>query len=100
MWCDVLQLAKIVLTTVDYIEKEDLQVKEVYCNKKSVGANEFYKSLQQGNEIKIVFEVRLLDYDEETDYVIYNFKKYKVVRTYEVDSETIELHCSLKEGKA
>lgn len=100
MWCDTLELAKVTVSKDDYgYEVETPTSIEVFCNKKSVGTNEFYKSTQQGFEIKYVFEVKLLDYDEETDYVVYNKKQYKVVRTYEVDSENIELHCTLKEGK-
>lgn len=98
MWCDIAELGRLNLVVNDNgVEEEQLSYKEVFCNEKSVGTNEYYKSSQNGNEIKVVFEVKQIDYEKE-QYVIYEGETYKVVRTYKSNSEDIELHCALKEG--
>ena len=98
MWCDVLELGKIEIIVNDNgVEEKRLISREVFCNEKSVTTNEFYQSSQNGNEIKLVFEVKQIDYEKE-QYIIYEGEIYKVVRTYKPNSEDIELHCALKEG--
>lgn len=98
MWSDLLELGKLnIIVNENGVEEEILTTREVFCNEKSVGMNEFYKSSMEGREIKIIFEVKLIDYEKE-QYVIYEGNKYEVIRTYKVNSEDIELHCTLKEG--
>lgn len=62
----------------------------VYADIKSVGRNEFYKAKNAGIEPTYVFE--LSDYSEYggEKLVIYDGKRYKVVRTY-VSDMRIEL---------
>lgn len=98
MWCDTLELGKLKIIVNDNgVEEETLTTKEVFCNEKSVTTNEYYKSSQNGNEIKLVFEIKQIDYERE-EYVIYEGETYKIIRTYKTNSEDIELHCALKEG--
>lgn len=98
MWSDTLELGKLkVIVNDNGVEEETLIKREVFCNEKSVTTNEYYQSSQNGNEIKVVFEVKQIDYEKE-QYVIYEDETYKVVRTYKINSEDIELHCALKEG--
>lgn len=98
MWCDTLDLGKLnVIVNDNGVEEEGLITREVFCNEKSVTTNEYYQSSQNGNEIKIIFEVKQFDYEKE-QYVIYEGESYKIVRTYKSNSEDIELHCALKEG--
>lgn len=70
---------------------------EVYCREKSVTSDEFYKSCQEGNEIKVVLEIKQLDYSKE-QYVIYEDELFKVKRTYKTNKENIELHLIREEG--
>lgn len=98
MWSDTLELGRLkVIVNDNGVEKETLITREVFCNEKSVTTNEYYQSSQNGNEIKVVFEVKQIDYEKE-QYVIYEGEAYKVARTYKINSEDIELHCAFKEG--
>ncbi|MBD7914557.1 phage head closure protein [Clostridium sp. Sa3CUN1] len=98
MWCDILELATLsVIANDNGVEDKTFITREVFCNEKSVTTNEYYQSSQNGNEIKIIFEVKQIDYEKE-QYIIYENETYKVVRTYKTNSEDIELHCALKEG--
>lgn len=98
MWGDILELGKLkVIANDNGVEEEKLDLREVFCNEKSVTTNEYYKSSQNGEEIKLVFEVKQIDYEKEK-YVVYEGETYKVIRTYKTNSEDIELHCALKEG--
>lgn len=98
MWSDTLELGRLKIIVNDNgVEEENLIKKEVFCNEKSVTTNEYYQSTQNGNEIKIVLEVKQIDYEKE-QYVVFENDTYKVVRTYKTNSEDIELHCILKEG--
>lgn len=98
MWCDTLELGKLEVVVNDNgVEENNLITREVFCNEKSVTTNEYYQSSQNGNEIKVVFEIKQIDYEKE-QYIIYENETYKVIRTYKTSSEDIELHCALKEG--
>lgn len=98
MWSDTVELGKLDIVVSDNgVEEEKLVYREVFCNEKSVTTNEYYQSSQNGNEIKIIFEVKQIDYEKE-QYVIYENETYKIIRTYKTNSENIELHCALKEG--
>ena len=98
MWCDTLELGKLeIITNENGVEEERLTTREIFGNEKSVSTNEYYKSSQNGNEIKVIFEVKQIDYGKE-QYVIYEGETYKVVRTYKTNWEDIELHCAFKEG--
>ena len=98
MWFDTVELGKLVIVTNDnMVEEEKLVTREVFCNEKSVGTNEFYLSNKHGNEIKVILEVKQIDYEKEP-YVVYENETYKVMRTYKKDTENIELHCALEKG--
>ena len=98
MWCDTLELGKLKIIVNDNgVEEETITTREVFCNEKSVTTNEYYQSSQNGNEIKIIFEVKQIDYGKE-QFVLYENETYKIIRTYKTNSEDIELHCALKEG--
>lgn len=98
MWCDTLELGKLKIIVNDNgVEEETITTREVFCNEKSVTTNEYYQSSQNGNEIKIIFEVKQIDYEKE-QFVLYENETYKIIRTYKTNSEDIELHCALKEG--
>lgn len=100
MWSDICELATLkVIVNDNGVEETTFTKNEVYCNEKSVTSDEYYKSCQEGNEIKVVLEVKQVDYNKES-YVFYEDGLYKVKRTYKTNSEDIELHCALKEGLA
>lgn len=79
-------------------EEESEVIKSgVFANSKSIRSSEFYQSSQQGYKLEKMFEIRVDEYNEEP-YLIFEGKKYKIERTYQKNTEIIELVCSLKQG--
>ena len=98
MWNNVCELAEVkVITNENGFEEKSLITNEVFCEEKSVTSDEYYKSCQEGEEVKVVLVVKQIDYNKQK-YVIYEDEQYKIKRTYKVNSEDIELHCVMKEG--
>ena len=67
--------------------------RQVYANKKSVRQSEFYQAAMVGLRPELMFEVRTVEYQGEPK-LEYDGKEYRIIRTYEKDSETIELICA------
>lgn len=107
-WSDVITLIKPVPPTEATNENgfdlpsQDEQSRSIFCNKKSVGYSEFYKSQQAGYKAELKVDVYLLDYKDfyPPDYlgerlVEFEGLRYKVLRTYESSNgEFIELTLS------
>lgn len=65
---------------------------EVFANKISVKRAEFYQAQAAGFKPEKVFEIRTIEFDEDKHtHVKYNGKIYKILRTYEKDSEITEI---------
>ncbi|ABJ09623.2 hypothetical protein [Bacillus phage 1] len=64
----------------------------VLCNVKSVGRNEFYSAATAGLRPSIVFVIHGYEYDGEQE-VEFESVKYRVIRTYSVSFEEVELTC-------
>lgn len=62
----------------------------VFCNSKSVGYAEYFKSQQTGKVVERKCDVHKADYEGE-DTVEMDKKRYFVLKTYEIDDDTIEL---------
>jgi SPP1 family predicted phage head-tail adaptor len=71
--------------------------RQVFCEKKSVSSDEFFKAGQNGLKAKYVFIVHLQDYQEEIK-VKYGNNIYSIYRTYERKDEKVELYCEVKAG--
>lgn len=65
----------------------------VFCNKKPVGYNEFFKSQQLGIVVSFKVEVHKVDYNGQL-LAEYGGKRYTVLKTYEIDDDIIELTLS------
>lgn len=78
-----------------YLNTEIIGEKLVFCNVKSASQSEFYKALEAGYNIAIVFDVRYADYSGEK-LIRYGGTEYKVIRTYRTTIDNIELSCSEK----
>jgi SPP1 family predicted phage head-tail adaptor len=63
----------------------------IYANKKSVRSSEFYQASQSGYRLDLMFEIRSIDYEDES-HLKFNEKPYEIVRTYD-KGEIIELVC-------
>lgn len=62
----------------------------VFCNMKSVGYSEYYKSQQTGKEAKRKCDIHRADYEGE-DTVEVDGQRYFVLKTYDINDDTIEL---------
>jgi hypothetical protein len=62
----------------------------VFCNKKSVGYSEYFKSQQTGKVVESKCEVHRADYEGE-ETVEMDGKRFFVLKTYDIDDDTIEL---------
>lgn len=62
----------------------------VFCNKKSVGYSEYFKSQQTGKVVEAKYEVHKEDYEGE-DTAEIEGKRFYILKTYEIDEDTIEL---------
>ncbi len=64
----------------------------IYCGLKSIGRNEFYAAAKSGLRPEIVFVIHNYEYSDERE-ILFEGKRYKVIRTYLLDFEEIELTC-------
>lgn len=71
----------------------------VFCNKKNVGYNEYFKSQQAGTTVNFKCEVHTVDYNGEV-LAEFEGKRYSILKTYEIDDDTIELTLSDLREKA
>ncbi len=62
----------------------------VFCNKKSVGYSEYFKSQQTGKVVEAKCDVHRADYEGE-DTVELDGQRFFVLKTYDIDDDTIEL---------
>ena len=68
--------------------------RDVFAEIRSVGYNEFYAAKSAGIEPSIVFVLQdYMEYNGEK-VVLYDSKRYRVVRTY-TNGQTIELTCEV-----
>lgn len=65
-------------------------LRTVFCNKKSVGYSEYFKSEQTGKVVESKCEVHKADYEGE-DVAELDGKRFFVLKTYDVDDDIVEL---------
>ena len=73
---------------------EDVEV-TILCRKKKVTRSEFYQANQAGLRPSLVVEVHNFEYDNQEN-ALFEGKKYRVLKTYPIDSEILELTLSEK----
>lgn len=71
---------------------KEFEKREVFCNEKGVKRNEFYQAQAQGYRPELCIEIKALEYDKEGHFE-YNGTMYRVIRTYPVKNECLELIC-------
>lgn len=86
-WCDAVTLILTVPPAEEtnnngFAELPAEQSRLVFCNKKSAGYSEFYKSKQDGYKAELKLDLHTQDYNGET-LVEFEGRRYKVLRTYE-----------------
>lgn len=93
IWRDVGYLCKKV-ETLDKLRKPQKSFKKrlVYCNEKGVKRSEFYQAQAQGYKPELCVELKAIEYHQE-EYFEFDEKMYRVLRTYPVKNECVELTC-------
>lgn len=86
----------------DYLVEKVRSEHECYCEVSKVWMDEFYKGQAEGIRPTLKLKIRLFDFyigiEDETDvsYIIYNNRKYDIIRTFHVSNEWIEISCKDK----
>lgn len=75
---------------------------DILCDMKSIGRTEFYNAAANGLKPEAIFVVHPYEYNNER-YVEFSKDetpkiRYKVIKTYEVDFEKLELTCEKVAG--
>lgn len=74
-----------------FINSPTEKINTVFCSRRSVGQNEYYKSQQAGIKIEAKIEVHTVDYSGQT-LAEFEGKRYSIEKTYEPkDSDIVEL---------
>lgn len=93
-WSDIVTLVRddeSVTDNMGVAKKTGETYREVFCNEKSTNYNEFFMAHQAGINTQVRLELYTCEYDREGT-VIFNGKRYKVVRAHKSDNgEFIEL---------
>lgn len=71
---------------------KEFEKQEVFCNEKGVKRNEFYQAQAQGYRPELCIEIKALDYNKEGHFE-YDSTMYRIIRTYPVKNECLELIC-------
>lgn len=71
-------------------EAKEESSRTVFCNKKSVGYSEYFKSQQTGKVVEGKYEVHKVDYEGE-DTAEIDGKRFFILKTYDINDDTIEL---------
>lgn len=71
---------------------KEFEKQEVFCNEKGVKRNEFYQAQAQGYRPELCIEIKALDYNRE-EHFEYDGTMYRIIRTYPVKNECLELIC-------
>lgn len=95
---DVLFLISVVKTVDDNgVERETRTSRQIFCRKQSVTRTEFFAGGRSGLNPAFVFMVFRGDYHGET-LIEYDGKTYSVYRTYQPDSDYMELYAQREGG--
>ncbi|MBQ6148675.1 MAG: hypothetical protein IJI83_03915 [Oscillospiraceae bacterium] len=62
----------------------------VFCNSKGVKRNEFYQAQAQGYRPELCVEIKEIDYAKQTHFE-FGGTMYRIIRTYPVDNECLEI---------
>ena len=71
---------------------EDVEV-TLLCHKKRVTRSEFYQANQAGLKPSLVVEIRNFEYENQ-EFAEFEGKQYRILKTYPIDSEILELTLS------
>ena len=91
MWRDVVELIDQQASTNDIGDQVFAETStQVFANKKSVRQSEFYQAFAHGLKPELMFEVRSIEYSNQTS-LRFNEKEYTIIRAYSKNDEVTEL---------
>lgn len=92
MYNEVIDLLTITTTTDDYGDQvETIDKVEVFAKVKSIGMKETYEALNVGLKPELTFVLAdYYDYDNQ-EFIEYNSERYSVLRTYQKDTNELEI---------
>lgn len=94
MFSEIIEIVSLDIIVDDNGFETSTEVKtEVFADKKSVRSSEFYEAQKLGYKLSVMFVIKPYEYNGQ-EYIYYENEKYKVERTYEKDTEKLELICS------
>ncbi len=91
---EVIELESALVTTDDAGDTiTTTEWKEIFAEKKSIGTQEFYQAHSEGLKPVFKFVIHPTEYDRKTDgpHIKYEGEVFKIIRTYEKDSENLEI---------
>lgn len=74
-----------------FAEQPEESRRTIFANKKSVGYSEYFKSQQTGKVVEAKYDVHKADYEGEDTVEDMDGKRFFVLKTYDIDDDTIEL---------
>ena len=69
----------------------------IFCEKRSIRQSEFYAAAQSGLKPELTLVVRPYEYNDQKE-LIFEDVSYRIIRTFEIDSEELELICEVQSG--
>ena len=92
MWNNEITLIAKKITGQDKLKQnitEEVKTK-LLCRKRSITRAEFYQANQAGIRPSLVVDIHSFEYDNQ-ELAEFDGKKYRIIKTYPVDLETLEL---------
>ena len=93
MRADVIDLIKETASAHGVHDSVTEAARTVYCTVRSVSRSEYYNALNAGIQPEYVFHLALADDYEGEHFVRYKGLKYRVIRTYRAEDDSIEITC-------
>lgn len=91
MWRDVVELIDESASVNDIGDQVFAETStQVFANKKSVRQSEFYQAFAHGLRPELMFEIRSIEYSNQTS-LRYKNKQYTILRTFSKNDEVTEL---------
>ena len=92
MWNNEITLIAKKITGQDKLKQnitEEVKTK-LLCRKRSITRSEFYQANQAGIRPSLVVDIHSFEYDNQ-ELAEFDGKKYRILKTYPIDLETLEL---------
>lgn len=97
-WDEEVTLLRFTYESDEYGVRKKIPIPEtVMAKKRSISRNEFYLSGQSGIQVAHLFVVHSFEYEGQVE-LNFEGEVYKIIKTYPVNFDEIELTCEKKVG--